>query len=119
MINKKLSDIFMFIDKAGWSFVDFLFHAFRHKDENGKDIHREQAYTNRIQKFLAGYTDRMPANILNFWFHSPDGHLDEESVLMYLVITPYMHIKPVWACPTSFTVQIAEQHLIKEATNAT
>ena len=85
----------MVIDKAGWSFVDFLFYAFWHKDENGKDIHWEQAHTNIVQKFLAGYTDRTPADILNFWFHSPDGCLNEESVLMYSVTTPYMHIKPV------------------------
>jgi hypothetical protein len=109
----------MVIDKAGWSFADFLFYAFRHKDENGKDIHREQAHANRVQKFLAGYTDRTPADILNFWFHSPDGRLDEESVLMYSVTTPYMHIKPVRACLTSFAVQIVERRLIQEATNAT
>ena len=61
----------------------------------------------------------MPADILNFWFLSPDGCLNEESVLMYLVTTPYMHIKPVQACLTSFAVQIMKWHLIQEATNAT
>jgi len=38
-IDEKLSDIFTVIDKAGWSFADFLFYA---KDDNGEDIHREQ-----------------------------------------------------------------------------
>jgi len=85
----------MVIDKAGWSFADFLFYAFRHKDDNGNDIHREQAHANTIQKFLGGYTDRTPADILNFWYHSPDGRLDEDSVLMYSITTPYTDIKPV------------------------
>ena len=35
-IEQKLSDIFTVIDKAGWSFANFLFYAFRHND---KDIH--------------------------------------------------------------------------------
>ena len=104
----------MVINKAGWSFVDFLFYAFRHKDKNGKDIHQEQAHTNIVQRFPAVYTDRTPADILNFWFHSTDRRLNQESVLMYSVTTPYMHIKPVWACLTSFAVQIVEQHLLQE-----
>ena len=52
MIDEKLGDILMVIDKAGWSFADFLFYVFRHKDDNGKDIHREQAHTNMIQKIF-------------------------------------------------------------------
>ena len=119
MIDEKLGDILMVIDKAGWSFADFLFYVFRHKDDNGKDIHHEQAYTNMIQKFLGGYTDRTPADILNFWFHLPDSRLDEDSDLMYSVTTPYTNIKPVRGCLTSFAVQIVERRLIREATNAT
>ena len=115
-IDEKLSDIFTVIDKAGWSFADFLFYAFRHKDDNGEDI---QAHANTIQKFFGGYTDRTPADILNFWFHSPDGRLDEDSVLTYSVTTPYTDIKPVRGCLTSFAVQIVERRLIREATNAT
>jgi len=38
---------------------------------------------------------------------------------MYSVTTPYMDIKPVRGCLTSFAVQIVERHLIWEATNAT
>ena len=60
MIDKKLGDIFVVIDKVGWSFVDFLYYAFRHKDNNGDDIHHKQAHANTIQKFLSGYTDRTP-----------------------------------------------------------
>ena len=58
----------MVIDKAGWSFANFLFYAFRYKDNNGNDIHCEQAHANTIQKFLSLYTDtcRTPADILNF-----------------------------------------------------
>ena len=46
----------MVIDKAGWSFVDFLFYAFWHKHENGKDIHQEQAHANTIVSLLLIYT---------------------------------------------------------------
>ena len=63
-IDEKLLDIFTVIDKAGWSFADFLFYAFRHKDDEAEDIHREQAHANTVQKFLAGYTEHTPAEIL-------------------------------------------------------
>jgi hypothetical protein len=81
-IDEKLCDIFTVIDKAGWSFADFLFYAFRHKDDKGEDIHRGQAHANTVQKFLAGYTEHTPAEILNSWFHSSDGRLDDDSELM-------------------------------------
>ena len=76
-------DIFTIIDKTGWSFVDFLFYAFCHKDDEGEDIHCKQAHTNTVQKFLAGYTEHTPAEILNSWFHSSHGRLDDDSELMF------------------------------------
>jgi len=41
--------------------IDFLFYAFRHKDNEGEDIHCKQAHANTVQKFLAGYTEHTPA----------------------------------------------------------
>lgn len=118
-IDEKLGDIFTVIDKAGWSFVNFLCYAFRHKDDNGKGIHHEQAHTNSIQGFLSGYIDRTPTDILDIWFHSLDSCFYEDTVLMCFVTPPNRDIKPVWACLTPFAVQIMEQCLIREATNAT
>ena len=69
--------------------MDFLFDAFRHKDDAGKDIHLKQAYT---------YTDHTLTDIISSWFASPHGCLDEESVLMYLVTTHCTDIKPIWTC---------------------
>jgi hypothetical protein len=83
------------IDKAGWSFADFLFYAFRHKDDNGKGIHHKQAHANTIQRFLSRYTDRTPADILDIWFHSPNCRFDKDSVLMCSVTPPNTDIKPV------------------------
>jgi hypothetical protein len=83
MIDEKLLDIFTVIDKVGWSFANFLFYAFCHKDDEGEDIHREQAHANTVQKFLAGYTEHTPAEILNSWFHSSHGRLDDDSELMF------------------------------------
>jgi len=60
-IDEKLHDIFTVIDKAGWSFADFLFYAFCHKDDE-EDIHCEQAHANTVQKFLAGYTEHTCRN---------------------------------------------------------
>ena len=62
--------------------MDFLFYAFRHKDDKGEDIHCGQAHANTVQKFLAGYTEHTLAEILNSWFHSSDGRLDDDSELI-------------------------------------
>ena len=83
MIDEKLLDIFTVIDKAVWSFANFLFYAFRREDDEGEDIHCEQAHANTVQKFLARYTEHTPAEILNSWFHSSHGRLDDDSELMF------------------------------------
>ena len=118
-IDDKLNDIFNEIEEADWSLSHFLFYVFRHKGDDGKDIHRRKAHANTVQKFLAGNTRYTPADILMSWFHTPDGRLDRESDLMYSVLIPYSNIKPVRPCLTSFAVQIVEQQLLREARLAT
>jgi hypothetical protein len=69
-----------------------LYYAFHHKDDKSNIIHREQAHVNTIQKFLVGYTDRTPADILTSWLHLSDGRLDNDSELMYSFVTLYTDI---------------------------
>ena len=117
-IKQKLEDIFDEINDANWGISDFLYYAFRNKDSEGNDVHRDQSHGNIVQGFLAGHTRYTPAYIINFWFCHQDGRLDQNSALMYSTTVPYTEIKPVRPCLTSFAVQIVERRLVQEAGNA-
>jgi hypothetical protein len=113
--DDKLRDIFNEIHRADWALSDFLYIVFRHKDADGKEIRHNHG--NTVQRFLTGGCIYTPGHIINSWFHSPYG-CKEDASLMFSVTTPYTKISSVRSCLTSFAVQVVEQRLVQEATNA-
>jgi len=113
--DDKLRDIFNEIHRADWALSDFLYLVFRHKDADGKEI--KHNHGNAVQRFLTGGCIYTPGHIINSWFHSPYGR-EKDTSLMFSVTTPYTEISSVRSCLTSFAVQVVEQRLVQEATNA-
>jgi hypothetical protein len=113
--DDKLRDVFNEIHRADWALSDFLYLVFRHKDADGKEIKHNHGIA--VQRFLTGGCIYTPGHIINSWFHSPYGH-EKDASLMFSVTTPYTEISSVRSCLTSFAVQVVEQRLVQEATNA-
>jgi len=113
--DDKLRDIFNEIHRADWALSDFLYLVFRHKDADGKEI--KHNHGNAVQRLLTGGCIYTPGHIINLWFHSPYGR-EKDASLMFSVTTPYTEISSVRSCLTSFAVQVVEQRLVQEATNA-
>jgi hypothetical protein len=55
------------ISSTNWTIGEFLFHAFKTKDEEGDTVHRGGNHTMAISQFLKGKTLYGPAKILDAW----------------------------------------------------
>ncbi|EGN96986.1 hypothetical protein SERLA73DRAFT_185242, partial [Serpula lacrymans var. lacrymans S7.3] len=72
--EEKLDVIFnTIIKEMHWSFAEFMYYAFRIKDNDGNEIHRTKQHATIISRFLRGRDRHLPIDILAMWMEHPDG----------------------------------------------
>ena len=66
-MEQKLQVVFAAISSTNWTIGEFLYHAFKTKDEDGDTVHRGGNHAAAISQFLKGQTLYGPAKILDAW----------------------------------------------------
>jgi hypothetical protein len=121
-IERKLAHVLDAINATNWSLADFLYFAFRVKDEKTDDgvVHRTKQHAGTVGRFMRGQDKYVVSDILHCWFRSPDGRprTPSEHEQMYSTSTPYSGIRAARPAITSFAAQIVKIKLLKERQEA-
>lgn len=118
----KLEAIFKLLQDFNWTIGDFLYLAFRVKDEKGAVVkNRSEAHAKMASRFLAGLCKHTPAHIVEIWVKSPwgipkKGRLERNA--MFSTDRDFRMLKAARPGLTSFAVQIVREQLEKDIQKA-
>jgi hypothetical protein len=66
--DEKLEKVLQLLHSMRWSIRDFIYYAFRIKDEDGKVFtKRSPRHSKMASKFLGGFCNHTPAKIVELW----------------------------------------------------
>jgi hypothetical protein len=114
--------VFKLLQDFNWTIGDFLYHAFRVRDEKGDIIKsRSEAHAKMASRFLTGLCRHTPAHIVEIWVKSPwgipkKGHQERDA--MFSTEHDFRTLKAARPGLTSFAVQIVREQLEKDIRRA-
>ena len=110
-IVQKMDKVFDFLKTLEWTMEDFLKHLFAPKS---RLFPRSQLHGLIVEQFLSGRDHYTVSKLLESIWTTSDS-AGNNSTEMYLVMVPYLKIRPARAAISSFATQIVEMGLIEEA----